>query len=222
MQRWTYYRPWICKLARCSSHKGVYIDLTKYKTLLLTKFNFAFFVSYYLILFNRAIDRMTAVRVSRNWGMRSKDVNRMDLKFLTGSYRAKNTNTIVECLVAGSIAGSTAVLIGESGFSQMPSHLSVTIGGTQCSITSSSVASIACVTGPVVTGDQNYSVTVSISVNGLPVSSSIQYGYLWNLTPLVSSVSPNSGLMGGMTFQITGSKFDSNSSNVSGAHRHKF
>ena len=113
---------------------------------------------------------------------------------------------------AGSIAGGTVVLIRGSGFSQMPSHLSVTIGGSQCSITSSSVASIACVTGPVVTGNQNYS--VSISVNGLPVSSSIQYGYLSNLTPQVSSVSPNSGLMEGMTLQITGSKFDSNSSNV--------
>ena len=49
------------------------------------------------------------------------------------------------------------------------------------------------------------------SVNGLPISSSIQYGYLSNLTPQVSSVSPNSGLMGGMTLHIMGSKFDSNS-----------
>ena len=51
-------------------------------------------------------------------------------------------------------------------------------------------------------------------MNGLPISSSIQYGYLSNLTPQVSSVSPNSGLMEGMTLQITGSKFDSNSFNV--------
>ena len=63
---------------------------------------------------------------------------------------------------------------------------SVTIGGVQCSITSSSVASIAFITGPVVTGDQTYS--VSISVNGLPISSSIQYGYISNLTPLVTGV----------------------------------
>ena len=105
------------------------------------------------------------------------------------------------------------MLIGGSGFSYDPSRLSVSIGGSQCTITSSNVSTIACITGPISwVGNKNY--PLSITVNGIHVNSTVTYSYLSNQTAYISSISPSANLMGGTIIQINGTNFDYNASNI--------
>lgn len=111
---------------------------------------------------------------------------------------------------SGSLLGGTLVTISGSGFSYLPSHLQVEIGGTSCQIVSSSFSEIQCITNAASTTP---TADVRIRVNGFPVSSSLQFEQSLQSTPTVTQLSSHS-VSGSDQIVITGTKFGTNISAV--------
>ena len=112
---------------------------------------------------------------------------------------------------AGSLLGGTLVTISGSGFSYLPSHLDVRIGGAPCHIVSSSFSMIQCVTGASTASPSTGE--VDISVNGFVVNSSIQFEQSSQSTPTVTQLDRHYAT-GGDQITITGTKFGGNISAV--------
>ena len=112
----------------------------------------------------------------------------------------------------GSLAGGTRVTISGTGFSQISERLTVTLGDSPCQITFSSFSEIECITGRG-TSNSDHLVDVSISVNGFPASTSIQYSYALSATPVIADVS-GSNLVGGDEIQISGDSFGATTSEL--------
>ena len=112
---------------------------------------------------------------------------------------------------SGSLLGGTLVTISGSGFSYLPSHLDVQIGGAPCRIVSSSFSMIQCTTSASSTSPSTGE--VRISVNGFVVNSSIQFEQSSQSTPTVTQLDRHSAT-GGDQIVITGTKFGSNISAV--------
>lgn len=112
---------------------------------------------------------------------------------------------------SGSLLGGTLVTISGSGFSYLPSHLDVQIGGAPCRIVSSTFSMIQCT----ISASTTFSSTgeVRISVNGFVVNSSIQFEQSSQSTPTVTQLDRHS-VTGGDQIIITGTKFGSNTSAV--------
>ena len=112
---------------------------------------------------------------------------------------------------SGSLMGGTLVTISGSGFSYLPSHLDVQIGGAPCRIVSSSFSMIQCVTSASLSSPSTDE--VSINVNNFLVNSSIQFEQSSQSTPTVTQLDRHSAT-GGDQIVITGTKFGSNISAV--------
>ena len=113
---------------------------------------------------------------------------------------------------SGSLLGGTLATISGSGFSYLPSHLDVQIGGAPCRIVSSSFSMIQCMTSASTTSPST-AAEVRISVNGFVVNSSIQFEQSSQSTPTVTGLDRHSA-SGGDQIIITGTKFGSNISAV--------
>ena len=112
---------------------------------------------------------------------------------------------------SGSLLGGTLVTVSGSGFSYLPSHLDVQIGGATCHIESSSFSMIRCRTSA--SSPASSTGEIRISVNGFTVNSSIQFEQSSQSTPTVTQLNRHS-VTGGDQIVITGTKFGSNVSAV--------
>jgi hypothetical protein len=112
---------------------------------------------------------------------------------------------------SGSLLGGTLVTVSGSGFSYLPSHLDVQIGGAPCRIVSSTFSIIQCITSASTTSPSTDE--VRISVNGFVTNSSIQFEQSSQSTPTVTLLDRHSAT-GGDQLTITGMKFGSNISAV--------
>ncbi|XP_066939677.1 fibrocystin-L-like [Macrobrachium rosenbergii] len=101
----------------------------------------------------------------------------------------------------GSIHGGALLTIIGTGF--IPGEVSVDIGGTSCTIESETPTSLTCRTSPHAEGVIN----VNVTSGGLQVTASDQYSFTASKTPVLTSVSPNSGLTSGSSLALTGSSF---------------
>ena len=113
----------------------------------------------------------------------------------------------------GSLNGGTAVTITGSGFTHFPSHAEVSLGNCLCSITASSLSTIACLTTHC--GDVDIStlsdvpVSVEVRINGFPASSSVTFQYSVTRTPVIDSiVSENSDVTEGDNITIIGERLE--------------
>ncbi|XP_066939673.1 fibrocystin-L-like [Macrobrachium rosenbergii] len=101
----------------------------------------------------------------------------------------------------GSIHGGALLTILGTGFT--PGEVSVDVGGTSCVMESAIPTSLTCRTSPHAEGVVN----VNVTSGGLQVTASDQYSFTATKTPVLTSVSPNSGLTAGSSLAITGSSF---------------
>ena len=106
----------------------------------------------------------------------------------------------------GSLAGGTIISIHGNGFSNIVSRNSVMIGGIPCMITSSQYSLIMCVTG---VSSQERTTTLSLTVNGYTVTTSVNFYYSTMATPMITgvSVANSSSIQGGDWLVITGGQF---------------
>ncbi len=114
-----------------------------------------------------------------------------------------NSSPVVSSLspTSGILAGGTAITITGTGFL---SGAAVSIGGSACtSVSVSSAISITCTTPSHAAG----AVTVSVT-NTDTQSGSLASGFTYQAAPVVSSLSPTSGILaGGTAITITGTGF---------------
>ena len=114
---------------------------------------------------------------------------------------------------SGSVQGGTVVTIDGSGFSHISIRNSLSFGGVACTILESSSSQISCMTGSASVSTASLSATV----NGFPVSTSLTFEYTSTSTPQITSLSSPSNinsLSGGDTIQITGTQLGASSSDV--------
>ena len=88
----------------------------------------------------------------------------------------------------GSLAGGTSLMITGSGFSHVPSRLSVTLGSITCEVVASNSSDIVCVTGH--SGSAMTNAALSVTVNGMAAEvTGLGYSYSQSDTPMVSGAS---------------------------------
>ena len=92
----------------------------------------------------------------------------------------------------GSVAGGTQLTVTGTGFSMDSGDISVIIGEQECSVISSTYYQIECTTTANSPG--TYDVMVTSHGTAFPVTHN--YTYSMEMTPMVMSVSPNTGQMG--------------------------
>ena len=100
----------------------------------------------------------------------------------------------------GSLAGGTLLSISGLGFSDNPEYVSVTLGGVECTVTSSIYNLIQCVTMANNAGTYD----VMVTSYGMVYDVTQNYTYSMDMTPVVMSITPNNGQMG-TNVTITGS-----------------
>lgn len=105
---------------------------------------------------------------------------------------------------SGGVLGGSVLTIDGSGFSIAPSRVSVRIGEVPCAVISSTNSEIVCITGPSTV--RNSGVTLSVTVNGFPLSIPQQFTYSLSATPVISSLSMQHAT-GGENITISGSQF---------------
>lgn len=110
----------------------------------------------------------------------------------------------------GSTAGGTHITITGSGFSNFVSLVSVMVGSTPCDVTTTSLREISCVTRSSSDGDE----TVSIVINGVTASSSVQFTYSLAKTPVINAINSSMDLNGGEIIRLEGSGFGTSSDDV--------
>ena len=122
----------------------------------------------------------------------------------SGSLAVTGTPVVSSILPnSGSIHGETEITISGNGF--VDGGTSVTIDGSACTIISTSLSQVICVTPAHAAG------TVSLDVTSNSVSyTSESFTYATSSTPTVTSVSPTSGLPGD-TLNISGSNLNGSS-----------
>ena len=111
----------------------------------------------------------------------------------------------------GSRLGGTAVTISGSGFSYLPSHVDVQIGGSPCRVLSSTLSEINCITSAA--SASSSTAEVSIRVNGYPVRSSLQFEQSSTFTPTITQLDRHT-VIGGDLITITGTNFGMEASEV--------
>ena len=102
---------------------------------------------------------------------------------------------------AGSLAGGTALTITGTGFQVAAANNTVTVGGSPCVITATSVTQLTCLT-PAASGGAPG--TVAVLVNGLPSATSFRYDA--SLTAQLSALSPrtlSTAISGTLTLSLT-------------------
>ncbi len=126
--------------------------------------------------------------------------------FLEGSITSITPNS-------GSTAGGTHVTLSGSGFSHIPSDISISMEGIPCDVISSSRSEIVCITGASLS-TSTQEVDVSIIVNGYSVPNSFQYTYDSAETPQITAITQGIDLLPGEMIIISGNGFGANPSNV--------
>lgn len=113
----------------------------------------------------------------------------------------------------GSTSGGTHITLTGTGFSHIPSDISVALGGVSCEVISSTRSEITCISGAA-SSTSTQAVDVSITVNGFSVSNSLQYTYDSSITPQIASIVEGTDLLPGEMIVISGSGFGITSSDV--------
>ena len=89
----------------------------------------------------------------------------------------------------GSLMGGTVVTISGSGFSLIPSRVSVTLGNFACDVIESSTASITCITsGTGADEESSVNAPVNVYINNFPASSTVEFTYAASATPSIENV----------------------------------
>ena len=114
---------------------------------------------------------------------------------------------------SGSVLGGSELVILGNGFSKVPSRVSIRIGQTPCIVTSSSHSEIRCISGHSSSLDSDMLSSLSLTVNGFPITTSLQFMYLLSATPTISSVNIQS-VAGGETITISGTRFRTTSPQI--------
>ena len=114
---------------------------------------------------------------------------------------------------SGSLLGGTLLTITGSGFSYVPSHVDVQIGGAPCHIVSSTLSEISCITSAVSASSSSSRADVSISINGHPVNSTLQFEQSSMSTPTINDLNQHI-VTGGDQITITGTLFGTDASQV--------
>ena len=118
-----------------------------------------------------------------------------------GSLSVTGTPVISSILPSsGSIHGETEITISGNGF--VDGDTTVTIGGAACSVISTSLSQVVCITPARSAG----SASVDVTSNSVSYTSD-SFTYATGSTPTVTSISPTSGLPGD-TLTISGSNLD--------------
>ena len=116
----------------------------------------------------------------------------------------------------GSVAGGTLLTLSGRGFSSEISKVSVSIGGSVCTVLTSSYSTVTCTTSPGAEG--RYNMIVTSGGGRFPTQ---VYTYSMAATPLVSSIFPTSGQAGLMVTlsgsNLQGSLSSSTSVQIGGA-----
>ena len=110
----------------------------------------------------------------------------------------------------GSTQGGTAVTIVGSGFSPVAGRMTVLLGDIECVIHSSTYSEILCVTSEGGEGEGD----VRVTVNGFEAETTTTYEYTSSATPTISSISPETGVIGA-SIEIYGTNFGTEPSSVS-------
>ena len=116
------------------------------------------------------------------------------------SYITSRANLTSVAPVSGSIFGGTVLTISGAGFHSDPSLVSVTIGGSVCSVFQSNYSTIRCRTA----FHNQATLDIVVTSNGVPFPLSLQFTYSLASSPIITSVSPSSGQVG-TTVTIEGS-----------------
>ena len=111
----------------------------------------------------------------------------------------------------GSLAGGTYIKIDGSGFTHILDNVEVNLGEHICKVVAATGKSITCISNAVTS---DLSVPLTVNINGYPASSNLMFQYTTDLTPIITSLSPNSDLIGEESITITGEKFDSDINNT--------
>ena len=92
----------------------------------------------------------------------------------------------------GSVAGSTLLTIAGLGFSANSSDVSVSVGGQECTVSSSNYTTIICTTATNAPGTYD----VMVTSHGIEYPATHNYTYSMEMTPVVMSVAPSNGQQG--------------------------
>ena len=109
--------------------------------------------------------------------------------------------------IQGSVAGGTQLTISGLGFSADSTDVSVSIGGQACTVTSSSYNQMMCTTTANTAGTYD----VMVTSHGVQYPVTQNYTYSMETTPMVMSITPNSGQQGTMV-NITGANLGGSTS----------
>ena len=99
----------------------------------------------------------------------------------------------------GSVAGGTLLTLSGRGFSSESSEVSVSIGGSVCTVLTASYSTLTCATSPGTEGTH----TVLVTSHGVQFPTQ-SYTYSMAATPLVASIFPTSG-QAGLMVTLSGS-----------------
>lgn len=114
---------------------------------------------------------------------------------------------------AGSICGGTQLTVYGSGFSPVPSDVSVQIAGKPCAVTMSSESEIVCTTpafaDKVQSESEAHIAEIVVTVHGFAIPVLDKFSYPAALTPIVSTFGPVSG-QGGDLVTFEGVNFGGN------------
>ena len=111
----------------------------------------------------------------------------------------------------GSRLGGTLLTISGTGFSHIPNRLSVSLGSTPCRIVSSTLSEIQCISSA--STNPTSGVTLSLTVNGYPVSTSLLYTFSPQSTPTITGLRTTT-VNAGDDITIQGSRFGDVSDDV--------
>lgn len=105
---------------------------------------------------------------------------------------------------SGSTAGGTLLTITGSGFSTDIDSIEVTLGGAECTVTTSGRDTITCRSTQHEEGLNN---DVSITISGHLVTNDLSYDYSSASTPVVDSIDGGGYISGGVSITVSGSNF---------------
>lgn len=113
----------------------------------------------------------------------------------------------------GSIGGGTRLTIFGTGFSYLTDDMHVDIGVYPCAVEESITTHLVCITSSAISPEEG--LTVSVSINGALVSTSVSFDYSLDSTPMISGLSKKEEIAGGDVLGISGINFASNVSDIS-------
>ncbi|XP_064089363.1 fibrocystin-L-like [Macrobrachium nipponense] len=135
----------------------------------------------------------------------SVDVNVAGLGTAQSSVSSFTVSPVISSIspVQGSTNGGALLTISGSGFT--PGQVSVTLDSVDCPLESEAANSLSCRVPPHAAG----AVSVVVMSSSVSATSSTDFTYASAVTPILTSVSPDSSVSPGMTLTLTGSGFKS-------------